>query len=341
MIIVVIAGGSGTRLWPISTPAYPKHLLKVGNDSRSMLQNTYYRASKLSKKIYVVSEINQLPHIQEQLPGLNEDHLIIEPARRGTAHCIIAALARIKSREDASEPIVFMAADHYIRDTKGFVQTFTIAAETATVNNQITLVGIKPDYAATGFGYIKKGALSSEHTVVYNVECFEEKPAYDDAQAYLESGEYLWNASYFVGSLNVFESEMAGNAPELYTSYQQLLTADDFSATYQSFGNESIDYALIEKVPHLQVVPAAFDWVDLGSFADFSKAIGGDIEGNYIHGPNIELFDVSNSLVQNYEDKQIAIIGIDNCVVINTPHGLLVTRKDLSQKVGLISRKPQ
>lgn len=336
--MVIIAGGSGTRLWPISTPAYPKHLLKVGNDSRSMLQNTYERAKRLSDTIYVVSETGQIGHIREQLPKLAEDNLIVEPARRGTAHCIVAALARIKDVQDEDEQIVFMVADHYIRDVKGFTHTFQLAAKAAAHNGMITLIGIEPDYAATGFGYIHKGRQIDAQTLVYAVDGFKEKPEYDTAQAYLESGEYLWNSGYFVGSVHVFEDALQQHAPALFESYQKFIASECSPEVYESFESISIDYALIEKVPELLVVPATFDWMDLGSFADLSKVIGGNRDGNYVYGPDVELIDVRNTLVQNYEDKIVAVIGLDNCVVINTPHGLLVTRKDLSQKVGQIKR---
>jgi mannose-1-phosphate guanylyltransferase len=133
---------------------------------------------------------------------------------------------------------------------------------------------------------------------------------------------------------------MQANAPELYEAYERLVAAsdDDYKDVYLSFENVAIDYALMEKVPDLLVVPASFDWMDLGSFSDLHKAIGSDELGNHTHG-RIELEDVRNSLVQNYEDKPIAVIGLDNVVVVNTPNGILVARKDLAQKVGAVSKR--
>lgn len=340
MIIAIIAGGSGTRLWPLSTPDYPKHLLKVNNDDRSLLQHTYDRARELTDKIYIVSDSSHIDHVRGQLPELPKDAFIVEPARRGTANCIIAALAYIAGRHDHDEPIASIHADHYIRDTNGFMHSFKVATETSAANQRIVLVGVEPDYPADCFGYIEKGDLFDERLFVYNVRSFKEKPAFDVAKDYLDSGNYLWNCGYFVGSINTFRHKMEAYAPNLLTNYGQLTAASlkDYEATYLSFEAEAIDYALIEKVEDLLVVPAAFDWMDLGSYSDLHKAVGGDEQGNHSHGA-VELEDVQNSMILNHEDKPVAIIGLDNVAVINTPHGLLVVRKDLGQKVGDVSKR--
>jgi mannose-1-phosphate guanylyltransferase len=340
MIIVIIAGGSGTRLWPLSTPDYPKHLLKVNGDTHSLLQHTYERSKQVTDQIYVVSEVGHITHVKEQLPELPEDHFIIEPARRGTASCIMAALAYIAGRHDPDEPIASIHADHYIRDTDGFADCFRVADEVCRSEKRIVLVGVEPDYPATCFGYIQKDGLLKTEPLVYNVHSFKEKPDFDVAKSYLESGNYLWNCGYFVGSINTFVHSMQEYAPELYEAYQKLLNTSEqeYETVYLGFKNIAIDYALIEKVPNLLVVPASFDWMDLGSFSDLHKAVGGDEQGNHIHG-RVETEEVQNSFIQNYEKKPVAVIGLDNVVVINTPEGVLVVRKDLSQKVGDVSKR--
>ncbi|MDB5184916.1 MAG: mannose-phosphate guanylyltransferase [Candidatus Saccharibacteria bacterium] len=341
MIAVIIAGGSGTRLWPLSTPTYPKHLLKINGDDLSLMQRTYERAKALADKVYVVSEASHIHHVKDQLPDLPDENFIVEPARRGTASCIVAALVRIGKTAPDDEPIAFLSADHYIRDKRGFVHSLKIAASTAKSEGRIVLVGIEPDHPATGFGYIQKGKLLNDNNYVFNVHSFKEKPDFDTAQKYFESGDYLWNASYFVGCIRVFKTAMRANAPELLANYEKLDAASDqeFEQVYLGFENISIDYALIEKVTDLLVVPASFDWMDLGSFADLAKAIGGDKAGNHRFGPNIETEDAVSTFVHNYEDKPIAVIGLDHVVVINTPHGLLIVRKDMSQKVGDVSKR--
>ena len=340
MIVVIIAGGSGTRLWPISTPEYPKHLLKVNGDNLSLMQRTYERAKQLTDKIYVVSEAGHIQHVKDQLPELSEDSFIVEPARRGTASCILATLAKIEQDGNADEAIAFLAADHYIRDVQGFAHSFRVAGNTSTSTGRLVLVGIEPDYPATGFGYIQKGELLSEENYIFNVHSFKEKPDYSTALEYLRSGNYLWNSGYFVGSVNTFKQAMQEDAPELFDNYRELMSAssETYKDVYLGFENISIDYALIEKVNNLLVVPASFDWMDLGSFSDIHKAANKDHVGNNFEG-NVQSEEVSNTLVQNLEDKPLAVIGLDNVIVINTPDGILVTRKDLAQKVGDVSKR--
>ena len=152
----------------------------------------------------------------------------------------------------------------------------------------------------------------------------------------------MWNCGYFVASLNTFVRDIKSFAPNLEKNYQSLLAAkskEAYQREYLSFENNSIDYALIEKVDDLLVVPASFDWMDLGSYGDLHKAVGGDEQGNYIRGDNVEIAGVENSFIRNDEEKAVAVIGLDNVAVINTPQGLLVTRKDLAQEVGEVSKR--
>jgi mannose-1-phosphate guanylyltransferase/mannose-6-phosphate isomerase len=340
MIVVIIAGGSGSRLWPLSTPTFPKQLLKVNGDKRSLLQNTYDRARKLTDTVYVVPEASHVDIAREQLSELDNEHIIVEPARRGTAHCIVQALDYISKKHDNDEPVAFIHSDHYIRDVKGFVQSFKVAAQTSTDHGRIVLVGVEPDEPATGFGYIQKDTLLEGSQFVYNVDSFKEKPDFATAKKYLRSGNYLWNCGYFVGSVNTFKKTMEADAPDLLANYEKLQAATpaNYEETYLSFDSIAIDYALIEKVRNLLVVPASFDWMDLGSFGDMYKAAEHDNDGNNVQG-RVEIEEVENSFVQNNEDKPVAVIGLDNVVVVNTPDGILVARKDLSQKVGDVSKR--
>jgi mannose-1-phosphate guanylyltransferase len=342
MIVVIIAGGSGSRLWPLSTPNYPKHLLKVGGDKFSLLQNTYKRAKLLSDEVYVISESSHIKYVKEQLNDLDEANFIVEPGRRGTANCILLALSYIADRhpDNDNESIAFMHADHYIRDTLGFVGIFRLADKLAVDHQQILLVGVEPDHPATGFGYIEKGDAVGDQAFVNEVKSFKEKPDFTTARRYVSSGRYIWNGGYFVAPINVFRKTIADYAPDLDRNYEIINNAkDNLEDVYLSLHPEAIDYALIEKVPNLLVISAAFDWIDLGSYADLAKTIGGDEKGNYVSGQRVKISDVTNSYINNQEDKPVVVIGLDNVVVANTPSGLLIARKDLSQKVGDISKE--
>lgn len=341
MITVIIAGGSGTRLWPLSTPDYPKHLLSL-TGSKALIQYVYERARALSDHVYVITEVGHAHHVEALLPELDKKNFIIEPGRRGTASCIVAALDHISKLHKHDEPIAFLPADHYVRDTDGFKYSFKIAAKVSKQSGRVTLIGVEPDHPATGFGYIQKDASYNGESFVFSVKAFKEKPDHKTAQGYVNSGQYLWNCGYFVGSLDTFLAAMKKHSPKLLRNYKKLQKAAGekaFTKTYLRFENISIDYALIEKLKDLLVVPATFDWMDLGSYGDLHKAVGNDEQGNHITGKKVEIAGVENSIIRNDEDKPVAVIGLDNVAVINTPHGLLVTRKDLAQQVGEVSKR--
>ena len=343
MITVIIAGGSGSRLWPLSTPQYPKHLLKLTSD-RTLVQTAYDRATKLGDKIYVLTEASHSDKLRAQLPELPDDAFIIEPGRRGTAHCIVLALDTISRKNDHNEPIAFIHSDHHVRDVGGFARSFVTAAKTSQARNEITLIGIEPTFPSTGFGYIKRDGIIDAGTGVFDVESFKEKPDYETAKKYVESGDYLWNCGYFVGSSITFIEEMRLSAPDLYNSYQTLsgikeIGNTEYEEAYLKFDTQVIDIALIEKAKSLAVVSASFDWMDVGSFKDLHDVVPRDEQGNYFSGDNIHPIDVANVYVRNEEDKPIAVIGLYNIVVVNTPQGILVARKDVSHRTGEVAKE--
>ncbi len=339
MIIIILAGGSGTRLWPLSTPDFPKHLLSINGNKRSLLQLTYLRAKKISNEIYIVSDKSHIRHVKEQIENLDDSHFIVEPSRRGTANCMIFALSQINNKNQ-DETIAFIHSDHYIRDEVGFNHTFKVAESASKKYNNIILIGAEPDYPATGFGYIKKGNLVSDEPYIYKVDSFKEKPDFITAKQYLNSGKYSWNCGYFLAKLSTFENAMKEYSPNLYSNFLKLkiTMTNQLEETYKSFKSSTIDYELIEKDKELMVIQASFDWMDLGSFSDLHKAVGSDENNNYIKG-DVEIDEVENAFIQNETNLPMAVIGLDNIVVISTNNGILVTRKDLSQKVGEISKR--
>jgi len=345
MIVVIIAGGSGTRLWPLSTKKFPKQLLSLTND-RSMLQNTFERASKISDKIYVIPDSSHAEHAKKQLPGLSDDHFLVEPTRRGTANCVVAALAYLSKKHGCDEPVAFIHADHHIRDVNGFALSFQAAGEISSIEGAITLIGIEPTFASTGYGYIEKNKELENYKGAFNVKSFKEKPNFLSAQKYFSKGEYLWNCGYFVGSINTFLSEIKKYSPELENTYDKLQSFSDIRSVeygyiYKELKDQVIDIALIEKAKNLVVLQASFDWVDVGNFNDLHGAIESDEKKNYIRGKNIYIDEVENSYIRNEETKPIAIIGLDNIAIVNTAEGILIARKDLSHRVGEIAKKIQ
>lgn len=342
MITVIIAGGSGTRLWPLSTSENPKQLLQLTSE-RSMVQQAYDRAVSLGDTIYVVSEASHAEALRAQLPELPDEAFLIEPGRRGTAHCIIFALDYIARNHSRDEPIAFIHSDHHVRDVQGFARSFTQAAGVAKKTNRITLIGIEPTFPATGFGYIHRGEVLDEF--VFDVTAFKEKPAYEVARQYVESGEYYWNCGYFVGSVSIFMHEMERSAPELLATFEVLSRVDvhagsEYNEVYLALDNQVIDIALIEKAKELAVVGAAFDWMDIGNFKDLHDVVAKDEKGNYAKGAT-EVVDSENIYVRNETEQPVAVIGLNNVVVVNTPDGILVARKDVAARCGEVAKRLQ
>jgi mannose-1-phosphate guanylyltransferase len=341
MIVVIIAGGSGTRLWPLSTQDYPKHLLALTND-RSLLQNTYDRVKNLADTVYVVTEKSHSKYVSQQLPGVPRRRILAEPARRGTASCFALALSDIKRHKHGKEAILFLWADHLISNSASFQKTIKDTAKIAEDKNQLVFMGVKPTYASTGFGYIQTGKKVGKD--VCGLKQFVEKPDKKTATQYLKSGKYLWNTGYLIGTLETFEREIREHAPRLWNDYQSLISTMlpmNRKKIYMDFVSEPIDTALSEHVPDGLVVEGKFDWADVGSFHDLHGASEQDKQGNHISGENIEMDNVTDSYVRNDSEVPVAVIGLDNVAVIATDNGILVTNKEQAQKVGDISKKLQ
>lgn len=343
MIVVIIAGGSGTRLWPLSTPDYPKHLLAL-TDENSLLQNTFARVSQLTQtdNIFVVSEKSHIEHVYKQLPEISKRNILVEPARRGTASCIAMSLTEIKDRNlDREESILFLWADHVIRDTDGFVATMLRAGEIAEVNRKLIFIGVEPTWPSSGFGYMKKGKQLNGWVSAYELDCFKEKPDKKIADEYFASGKYLWNTGYLVGSVETFEREMRQVSPELFSAYEVYQKSADKTKAYLDFVSQPLEYVFSEKVTDGAVVSGSFDWADVGSFYDLHDMSLQDNKGNHVRGNKVEIEQTSNSFVRNETDTPVAVIGVDNIVVVNTPSGVLVVNKNYAQNVGEIAKKLQ
>lgn len=341
MIVVIIAGGSGTRLWPLSTHNYPKHLLRLTNE-RSLIQNTLHRIEGLTdpERIFVVSEASHAHHVKDQLKALPEENILVEPARRGTASCFLLALNAIKQRGLGGQAIFFLWADHVIRDQRGFAATASHAGELAEKTDKMVFIGVEPTYPSTGLGYMEKGErLQNGFKNAFELNKFVEKPDKKTAMEYVRSGNYLWNTGYLIATLETLERELQAKSDRLWKDYTALQETDNQSETYLGFTSEAIDKALSERVEDGLVIPGTFDWLDIGSFHDLHGVSDQDTDGNYTMGDNIELEQVTNSYVRNEQDVPVAIIGLDNIAVVATKNGFLVTNKTYAQKVGEVSKR--
>ncbi len=342
MITVIIAGGSGTRLWPLSTHAYPKHLLRLTNE-KSLLQNTVDRAAQLTStdKIFIIPETSHANHVREQLTEIDEKNILIEPGRRGTASCLLLALSEIKQRGFNNEPILFLWADHLIRDSYGFAATISKAGNIAEDEKRLVFIGVEPTYPSTGFGYLERNGKLKNWPGAYHLASFKEKPDKKTADKYFESGKYFWNTGYLIGTLETFEREIHERSKKLWKNYHKLLGTKNLEKTYLKFSSEPIDTALSEKVTDAVVVPGTFDWADVGSFKDLHEISLQDDGGNHVMGNGVEMENTTNSYVRNDTDIPVAVIGLDNIVVVSTANGFLVTNKNYAQKVGDVAKRLQ
>lgn len=289
-------------------------------------------------KIYISTEASHSDHVFDQLPELPKDQVIIEPARRDTMPCILNALQFISTRHDNNESIASIHADSHIRDVNGFARGIKLAGKIASKHQRITLLGIEPTQPDTKFGYIHKGDLFDSEAFVYQISNFKEKPAYETAKDYLESGEYFWNMGYFVAPFKVFEAKIRQHAEAAWSAQldklQAATTQQQRDSIYLDFPKEAIDTALMEKVPDLLVMPGSFDWMDVGSFDDVHRVSLQDPDGNAVKGDNVHLLSSEQIYVRNDDTtKPVVVIGMDNVTVVNTEHGVLVMRTDQSQKV--------
>ena len=339
--IVILAGGSGTRLWPRSREKSPKHLLTL-QGSQSLLQSTVERVARLTDNVYVVTERSQVKSIREQLPHLRDEQFIIEPARRGTASALgLAALAI--AEHDPQAIMLSVHADHYLgHDEDAYLKTLDAEARWAESKRSLVTVGLRPPYASTAFGYIQVGPPldGDQAPAVYRVVRFVEKPDLKTAEGFLASGSYLWNLGLFSWPVDVLFSEMAKHAPPLYAGLEQVRHArragrqDDADRVYQTLPTEAIDYAVLERTKNLLVVGATFEWHDLGSWADLHDILQQDEAGNFVEGDSV-LIDSKNCMIHS-PHKLVAAVGLEDMVVIETDDAILICPKARSQDVKLI-----
>jgi mannose-1-phosphate guanylyltransferase len=339
--IVILAGGSGTRLWPRSREKSPKHLLTL-HGRQSLLQSTFERVQRLTEHVYVVTEQSQVDSIRQQLPALPPERFIIEPSRRGTASALGLAAVAIAER-DPQATMLSVHADHYLgQDEEAYLETLEAEARWAESRRSLVTVGLRPPYASTAFGYIQVGpALDGQGgAAVHQVKAFVEKPDLRTAERYLERGDFLWNLGLFAWPIEVLFNEMAHHAPGLYQGLQLVKDArragraDEADAAYRTLPTEAIDYAVLERTSNLLVVKAGFEWHDIGSWADLHDILERDQAGNFVEGESV-LIDSRNCMIHS-PNKLVAAVGLEDMVVIETDDAILICPKARSQDVKLI-----
>ena len=343
-ILVVMAGGSGERFWPMSTPARPKQLLKLTHDEKSMLEEAVERVTPAAWEETVWISTSQSLGAQIAEAGtVPADRVIAEPGRRNTLGALAWVAANLIARgfEDATVGVV--TADHRIGDAAAFAQAVTTALDVAETDGGLVTIGIVPDRPETGYGYIQidAGAPPIERPTgrAFRSSGFREKPDLATAEAYVASGDYLWNGGMFFYTVETFMAEFDRISPEVAHAIRDMAEAiaandhDEAARRFFDLPNLSIDYALAEHVRRLFVVPAEFPWDDVGSWDAMQRSFDGDESGNVLRGNSI-VIDSRNCIVVNEGmPMTIGIVGLEGIVVVATKDGILVCPKDQAQRV--------
>jgi len=335
MVALVMAGGQGTRFWPESTKKKPKQYLSLTGDE-SLLTQTLKRFEGLvaAKDRYVVTVKEQEKLAKKaSLQSSHEDALIFEPSGRNTAPCILLSIAELLKKGYSEEDVVcIVPSDHVILNAEGFRKTLHIAAEGAAKEGAIVTIGITPNFPHIGFGYLHKGEQLSND--IYKVAEFKEKPNVETATEYLKSGNYLWNAGMFVAQIKTLISEFKKCSPETFSFFEELInsTESGLSDIYAKIPANSIDYAVMEKSESVHVVPAMFDWNDLGSW-DALEAVLEKKSGNTIASSDGEYIDEASGNIVFAPGKFVSLIGVNDLIVISNDKNVVVLPKKDSQKV--------
>lgn len=334
---VVMAGGSGTRLWPLSRSLYPKQFLSLVDDA-SLLQGTLLRLENLDCTTPLIISNNEHRFIvAEQLrqAGIVDFDIILEPMGRNTAPAI--ALAALHALRDGDDPIMLvLAADHVIKNVDAFCSSVTLAQRQAVDGKMVTF-GIVPTHAETGYGYIRQGKEVLES--VFEVDAFVEKPDQSTAEAYLCDGHYLWNSGMFMFKASVYLSELEKFRPDILSVCKKAMSGAssdlDFirleDSVFAACPDESIDYAVMEKTSHSVVVPMDAQWCDVGSWSSLWDISTKDDNGNVTHGDVI--YHNSNNNYVYAENSLVATIGTDNLVIVQTKDALLIAKQDQVQNI--------
>jgi len=346
---VIMAGGKGTRFWPESTSQTPKQYLALF-DNQTLIEQTLCRLGDvIPKNQRTIVTILEQESLARKLGGpfIHADGLVFEPEGRNTAPCILLALAKLEALgANPLDAVAVLPSDHVILNTAGFQNTLREAIQMAAEKRMIFTIGIPPSFPHTGYGYIKRGA-ALEGTC-FKVDAFCEKPNKQVATEYLKEGGYYWNAGMFVGTLKCFLEEFEEHAPQFFQHYNDLKAAainkTGLADVYSRFSSDSIDYALMEKSKKIGVIPARFDWNDLGSW-DALESVVAAKENNFVAQARGLYALESKGNIVFARDKMVALIGINDLIVVSNDKSVLIMPKSRSQDakkvVEHLSTKPE
>lgn len=325
-----MAGGIGSRFWPMSTPAYPKQFIDVMGVGKSLIQLTVdrFRGICPDENIWIVTSQKYVDIVKEQLPMVSDSHILAEPEPRNTAPCIAYASWKIKAK-DKDANIVVTPSDALVIDTEEFRRTIKVALDFTANSNAIVTLGMKPNRPETGYGYIE-ASMEYANDEIRKAKAFKEKPDIETAKRYFANGNFFWNAGIFVWNVSSIVSELKAYAPQITGIMDELSPClytdketEELNVLFPKCDKISIDYAVMEKSPNIFVLPAEFGWSDLGSWGSLHTLLPQDNNKNACVG-KVELHNCTNTIVHTADEKRTVVVGLENYIVSEKSGQLLI-----------------
>lgn len=340
---VIMAGGVGSRFWPLSRQARPKQFLDILGTGRTLIQQTFDRLASFIpvENFVVVTSVRYKDLVNDQLPELKDEQILLEPLRRNTAPCVAYAINKIKLKNPEANLIV-APSDHLILKEEEFIRQIKKGLDFVAQNDALLTLGIKPSRPETGYGYIqvKKNVEFNDFDNLYKVKTFTEKPDLEMATIFVDSGEFFWNSGIFLWSLSSITSAFnlhLNDIAALFAKGEKLYNTEDevhfINKTYSECKGISIDYGIMEKAGNVYVLTADFGWSDLGTWGSLYDNKQKDIRGNVINGENVLIYDTCNCIINITEEKVAVLHGLDGYIVAESDDTLMICRKEDEQQI--------
>lgn len=345
--LVIMAGGVGSRFWPMSTEETPKQFIDVLGVGRSLLQLTRDRFESVvpHDNIWVVTNRKYVHMVQQQLPDMPTNHILCEPCRRNTAPCIAYVSWRIKA-QDPKANIVVTPSDHIVTDPVEFRRVVSECLDFTADSDAIVTLGMKTSRPETGYGYIQADLSSSSlrNKEIFRVDSFKEKPDLETAKQYIKKNYYFWNAGIFIWNVSTIVNAFRVYQPVMSKLFESLLPIygtekeqEEIDHTFPECDNISVDYAIMEKAEEIFVCPADFGWSDLGTWGSLQMQTRKDIYGNACIGNNITLVESHNCMIHTTQEKKVVVQGLDGYIVAENNDTLLICKLSEEQRIKQFS----
>ena len=340
-----MAGGVGSRFWPVSTTEFPKQFHDMLGSGETLIQKTFSRLAKLIpvENILILTNEKYNDLVLEQLPEVKQEQVLLEPAMRNTAPCILYASLKIQ-KQNPDAVMVVAPSDHWIEDETAFTENLQQCFDFCAKESALMTLGIQPTFPNTGFGYIEYN--KTDANPIKKVNQFREKPDYETAKSFLDSGNFLWNGGIFIWSVKTITEAFAKFQPQMnnlfYQGFESYNTPSEkqfIEENYALAENISIDYAVMENADNVYVLPATFDWNDLGTWGSLHEKLDKDENNNAVVNATVVLENASNNIVRTDGKKLIIIDGLDDYIIVDKDDVLLIYPKSKEQDIKAVVAK--